>query len=559
MIPLLALLACHRAPEPADLVLTGGPVYTMAGSVAEGVAIRDGVIVAVGTAEEVAAYAGAGTTEVSLAGHALFPGFIDAHTHPAWSGTELRDVDLYEATTVQELLDAISAWAAASPDAPWIRGGGWDVSRFNDSLNHGQLDAITGDRPAILASADAHSAWVNALALAAAGITADTPDPEGGIIERDTDGAPTGVLRETAADLVWDILPEWDEAQIDGGLQDALTEASSYGLTGLVDANAWDAMLAGYARAEAKGTLTARIWAAGEVTPGEDPVPMLDDLRTTYAGDRLQLTQGKLYLDGVIESETATMLEPYEDGTNGEALYTDAEVLDAITALDDAGYQIHAHAIGDGAVRQILDGLDALEAARGPADRRPLLAHLEVVDPADWDRFAGLDATADIQMLWAYPDPYIVDWTIPYIGETRAAWLYPFAGLADAGARLAAGSDWSVTTMNPWEAIEVAVTRQDPYEGGDPLNAEQAISLWAALGAYTREAAIAIHEEDRLGTLEVGKAADLVWVDRDPFAIPVEDLSDVQVLGTWVDGARVYPGDGTARRARRARRDPHGR
>lgn len=537
---LLALLACHRV-EPAELVFCGGPVYTQTGAGAvEALAVRDGAIVAVGTEREVKRYVNRHTEVVSLEGRALFPGFIDGHTHPAWSGTDLLDVDLYEATTLDELIEAVSAWADARPEAPWIRGGGWDLSLFNDALHRSQLDAVTGDRPAALASADAHSMWVNSKALALAGITADTPDPEGGLIDRDEDGQPTGVLRETAADAIWEILPEHDDGQIDDGVADALAEAASYGLTGLVDALAWDAMLAGYARARDGGQLTARIWAAVEMTPGQLDAGELDALAAEHNGGDLVVSQGKLFLDGVIESETALMLEPYVDGTNGEALFTDDALLGALEALDDGGYQIHVHAIGDGAVRQILDGLEALEQTRGAADRRPLLAHLEVIDPADVPRFAALGAMADVQMLWAYPDPYITEWTVPVIGDERAQHLYPFGSLQQGGATLVAGSDWSVSTMNPWEAIEVAVTRVDPYDGGEPLNVEQSIALEQAIAAFTSQAAFGVREEDRLGTLEVGKRADLVLVDSDPFTLPAEQLSDVLVLGTWMDGRRVY-------------------
>lgn len=536
---LVALLACHHR---ADLAFRGGPVYTQTSAPAAALAVRGDRVVYVGDEAGLELYLRRRTEVVDLSGKALFPGFIDAHNHLLWSGTELMDVDLFDATTLEALLAAIAERAEAAPDEPWVRGGGWDVALFNDSLNRQQLDAIVPDRPVYMASADAHSAWVNSRALELAGVDAETPDPVGGLIERDADGQPTGVLREGAAELVSDLLPEYSRARADEGLREAQSEASSYGLTAVIDPYTEDWMLAAYRRADRRGRLDLRVYAALGVPEG-DPAAAIAEMnasRDRYSGGKLTINAGKLYIDGVIESRTAVMLRPYADGTNGEPLYSDAALLATMLALDAAGYQIHAHAIGDGGVRQTLDALDALAASAGPADRRPLLAHIEVIDPADIPRFSALGAYADFQMLWAYPDPYITDWTMPFIGEERSKWLYPIGSVHAAGGAIVAGSDWSVSTMNPWEAIEVAVTRQDPLAGGAPLNAEQSIPLEVAIAAYTRVGARALFAEDALGTLEVGKRADLVVVDRDPFTIRFAELSEVRVVGTWVDGEQVY-------------------
>ena len=538
MILALALSCAH--PSPADTLLTNGVIYPMDGAQpAEALAIRDGEIAFVGAARRAERYAGPETEVRDLDGAVVLPGFIDAHNHLVWSGTELLDVDLYDATTLAELLDAVAARAEAAPEEPWVRGGGWDVSLFNDSLHRSQLDEIVPDRPVYLSSADAHSAWVNSEALALAGITADTPDPQGGRVERDEDGEPTGVLREGAADMMAELLPDYSEEQVEAGLASALQEAASLGITALIDPNCEDWMLAGYRAAEAAGGLTARVFAAVEVDPGDDG-PAKVAAAAAWGSDRVVVNAAKLYLDGVMESQTALMLAPYTDGTNGEALWADDELARAVTALDAAGWQIHAHAIGDGAVRQILDAIEAADEENGRRDRRPLLAHLELIDDDDVPRFASLGVYADFQMLWAYPDAYITEWTVPYIGEARAAGLYPIGAVLDAGGVLVAGSDWSVSSMNPWEAIEVAVTRVDPWDGGEALNAGQAISVDAAIRAYTADGARAIFSEDRLGTLTVGKRADLVVLDRDPFAVEAEALSDVGVVETWLDGARVY-------------------
>lgn len=543
MRPLLLpfLVACQRGE--ADTVFTNGLVLTMdeADTRAEALAVQDGRIVFIGTAKEAKRWS-RGAEVVDLGGLPLMPGFVDAHTHLVWSGTALLDADLYAATTLEQMLEIISSTAEKRPDEPWVRGTGWDASIFEGQLSAAVLDAAVPDRPAYMESADAHSAWVNSAALAEAGIDASTPDPEDGEIERDEDGAPTGILRESAMELVTELMPDWSEEQVDDGLRDALDEANGYGLTTLVDANCEDWMLEGYARAEAAGTLSARVRCAWYADPeqGAEQLDAANDMRARFDGERLKLNAAKLYLDGVLESQTAVLLEPYADGSNGAPSFEDEALLDLITAFDADGYQLHMHVIGDGAVRQALDAIEALEQAAGNADRRPLLAHIELIDEADVARFAALGAYGDMQALWAYPDPYITELTIPVIGEERAAWLYPFGALDAAGATLVAGSDWSVSTMNPWEAIEVALTRKDPWtDGGEALNAAQAIDLETALLAYTRLGARAAFLEEEVGSLEIGKRADLVWLDRDPFSIDETALSDVAVKGTWIDGERV--------------------
>lgn len=542
----LLLLACHHdKTDAADLVVVHADVHTMdeADDRAEAVAVRDGKIVLVGTTEEVEALEGSNTEVVDLGGKPLLPGFVDAHTHLIWSGTQLLDADLYAATSLDELVAIIQETAEARPDETWVRGIGWDQSIFEGMLDRNLLDLAVPDRPAYMESADSHSAWVNSLALEEAGITADTPDPDNGEIVRADSGEPTGILREDAIELVTDIMPPWSDEQIDDGLKNALAEANSVGLTAFVDAACEDWMLEGYARAEAAGTLSGRVRCAIVVDPeqGAEQIDAADALRAAYDSDLLAVDAAKFYIDGVLESETATLLQPYADGTNGEPAFADTDLDDLIVAFDAEGYQIHAHAIGDAAVRQILDGLEHLESVSGARDRRPLIAHIELVDPADVPRFAGLDAWADIQALWAYPDPYITELTIPIIGEDRAKNLYPFGAIASDGGTLVAGSDWSVSDMNPWPAIEVAIRRQDPDEAAsDALNPEQALSLAQMLTACTRQGAKAAFLEDEIGTIAVGKSADLVALDRDPFAVDPVDLSEVQVTGTWFQGRRVY-------------------
>lgn len=565
---MVALMGCGEPPAGSSdapaIILRSGVVHTMdaAGTIAQALVVRDGEIVYVGDDEGTAAFDGPHATVVELEGRAVLPGLHDAHTHLVWSATDLLDVDLYSATTVDALAEAVRAWAEARPDAPWVRGGGWSMADFDGLLHASLLDAVVPDRPVLLYSADGHTAFVNSRALALAGITAATPDPEDGRIEHDADGEPTGVLLEDAASLVADLMPLQPEAQVDEGLASAVVEANALGLTTIIDASLEPWMLDGYARADAAGTLTLRVHGAALVEPGEpDPAATVQALRDRYGSERVVVDAAKLFVDGIIESQTAVMLEPYVDGTNGTPVFTDAELRDAALALDAAGVQLHAHVIGDGAVRQWLDVLDAVVAAHGPRDRRPLLAHLEVVDPADVPRFQALGALADLQLLWAYPDEYIQELTWPVIGPERSEWLYPAQALRDAGATLVGGSDWSVSSMSPFEAIEVAVTRQDPWaDAGPVLTPQHRLDVEAAVRAYTSDAAQASFSEDLVGTLEVGKRADLVVLDRDPFTIAPSELSDVQVQQTWLDGVLVF--DGTAPRtltaaARRRDRRPH--
>lgn len=559
----LASGACGQTPardpsdlgQQADIVLTGAVVHTMdaARPRADAVAIRQGRIVHVGTEESVQPFIGAATQVEELDGAVILPGMHDSHTHLIWSGTELEDVSLFEATTLDELLAAVSAHAADRPDEPWLRGSGWDASIFEGKLDRTQLDQIAPGRPVFMASADAHSAWVSSAALAAAGITATTPDPPRGRIERDASGAPTGILREDAIQLVTARMPEYSQAQVDAGFTKAMAEASSYGITSIIEASAEPWMLEGFQRFAERDALDVRVHAAVLVDPerGARQLSEIVSLRERYTSPMVQVNAVKLFIDGIIESQTAYMLAPYVDGTNGTPSFTDAELLETVRAFDRAGFQLHAHVIGDGAVRQVLDAYEQVVEDRGPADRRPILAHLEVIDEADLPRFQELGVYSAFSPLWAYADSYITELTIPVIGPERAEWLYPMGAVVRAGGVLVAGSDWSVSTMDPFDAMEVAVTREAP-DGSvtTPLTPAQRIELQEVLAAYTINGARASFVEDELGSITEGKRADLIVIDRDPFAIDPAELSEIQVLRTLLDGREVYraPAAGTLRR-----------
>ncbi len=530
----------------ADLIVHHAHVVTLdtAAPSVEALAIRGETIVAVGTDAEIATCTAPRTLD--LHGATVLPGFIDAHAHPGESGMERGLVNLEDVATIDEAVARARAWRAANPDPTWIEGGGWDTPSFPDAVPLPALDAAFGDTPVYFASADGHSGWANSAALRAAHLLTG-PDPAGGAVLRGPDGAPTGVVRETATDVVTAAIPTPPRATIDAGLRVALGELARFGITSVVEAASDPDLLAGWRRLERSGALTARIFAAVPVEPGEGAagVTRVARLARRYHSDRLRVDAVKLFFDGVVETETATLVAPYLDGTNAPPQFTDAELDSILPAAARAGLAVHGHALGDGAVRQALDA-----EARAAVRPRMILAHLELVDPADVPRFASLGVVADLQPFWAYPDPYVTTGTVPVLGPERVARLYPFGDLLGARALLAAGSDWSVTTLDPWPAIEVAVTRRDPETPGEALAPDQALPLSAILAAYTTGGAHAVAMDGRLGVLRPGAYADFVVLNRDPLTTPPADLSTVKVTQTWMGGRMVWdaaPPDGLER------------
>jgi len=538
------------AGTSAELVLTGGAVYTVdaARSWAEAVAVRGGRIAYVGTAAGAKRWIGPSTRVIDLAGKMVLPGFHDAHVHPVEGGMGLALCDLTGLKTREAVFDAIRKYAAEHPKdkSPWILGSGWDLPLFpGANPTRAELDALVPDRPADIDSADGHSSWVNSKALAIAGVTRETPDPPNGRIERDASGEPSGTLRESAKRLVSRHEPESTPAEYAEGLRRGIELANRLGITSLIEANAGDRVLAAYADAERTGRLTARVLASLSVNTSRGPeqVAELEKKRQAATRGRLRATAAKIFADGVIEAETAAMLSPYLDrpGWAGKP-NLEPEAFDRLaTALDAKGFQIHIHAIGDRAVRMALDALEAARRANGPRDARPLVAHLEVIEPEDIPRFRRLGVVADFQPLWAFADSYIKELTLPKLGPERSRWIYPIGSVAASGAVVAGGSDWSVSSMNPLEAIEVAVRRQDPdAPAGEPFLPEERIALPEAIAAYTIAGAYAAFEEKETGSIEVGKAADLVVLDRNLFEIAPEQIGDAKVLLTLLEGKTVF-------------------
>jgi predicted amidohydrolase YtcJ len=543
----------------ADLVFTGGPVFTAdtVRSRAGSVAVTDGRIVAVSPGD-VDDLVGPSTEVVDLAGRMLIPGFQDAHVHPVWGGLDMLRCDLSELSTAAQYLDAIGGYVGAHPDDEWLLGGGWQMSAFpGGTPSASALDAVTGDRPAFFPNRDGHGAWVNSAALRRAGIDRDTPDPADGRIERDGDGTPSGTLHEGAMALVNRLLPEEPLERLTEALLLGQRHLHSFGITAWQDAIVGSYGDAGdpgpaYLAAAADGTLTARVVGAiwWDRTKGLEQIPSILERRERYRGGRFAATSVKVMQDGVAENFTASMLEPYGDGhghftDNSGISFVDPAVLnEAVPLLDAAGFQVHFHAIGDRAVRECLDAVENAIARNGRRDNRHHIAHIQVVHPEDIRRFRELGVAANMQSLWATYEPQMVELTLPFFGEQRSAWQYPFGDLLRSGALLAAGSDWSVSTPDPMAAIHTAVNRMaapGQEEGEyDPFYPEQAIDLATSLTAYTAGSAWVNHLDDVTGTIEVGKYADLAVLDRDPFAGPADQIGATRTLQTFVQGERVY-------------------
>jgi predicted amidohydrolase YtcJ len=551
---LVAACATERVPNnksepPADLVFRNGAVYTVDAvrSWASAVAVRGGRIVYVGPDSLPAGLIGPKTEVMDLGGKMLLPGFQDAHVHPVDSGVELGECLLYGATTPHAAVDTVRAYAAAHPDAAWIRGAGWQLPVFpNANPQKSLLDRVVPDRPALLYAADGHSAWVNSRALALAGVTRDTRDPPNGRIERDPrTREPSGTLRESAIDLVAYKMPEHSDAQESAGLLRAQALANAFGITAVFAANEREPELRAYSAADRKGALTLRVVAALAVgdRKGDSLLRQLRDWRTRFASARVHPIAVKLFADGVIESRTAALLQPYLDrhGDTGTPNY-DQKALDRIVAdLDRDSFQIHVHAIGDRAIRMTLDAFEKARARNGARDSRHSIAHLELIDPADIPRFRDLGVVANFEALWANGDEYLTRLTEPALGPKRSRWLYPIASVARTGAVLSGGSDWSVSSLNPLDAIEMGVTHLDPDRPGMAVwNPAERVDLATMIAMYTIDAAYANRLDRETGSIEVGKLADLVVLDHNLFEIPAGQIHTVKVVRTLLEGTTVY-------------------
>src|SRR5580704_6888481 len=533
----------------ADQLFTGGTVRTgLAGAQASGaLAVSGGRVLALG--QDAVDSRGPGTDVTDLAGGALLPSFGDGHAHPLIGGLGLRGAPVRDARSVAEILAAVAGWAAGHPGAGWVTGDAFDPTlapggRFDARW----LDSVVADRPVVLRTMDHHTMWVNSEALRRARFDASTPEPDAGEILRRADGSPLGTLREWGAiGPVLDLLPVPGLSEQTAALAEVSALFAAAGITWVQDAWADHSQVDAWLAAAAVGSLRFRANLAFRVEPTSWK-DQLDEL----AADRDRVSGGapgwltartvKFFADGVVEAGTAALLQPYDDcpHSHGIANWTSDELADAIGAADAAGFQAHVHAIGDAGVRLALDAIAETGRRNGPADRRPVLAHVQLIDPADLPRFGALGVIANLEPLWAQPDPLMKELTLPRVGAARGARQYQIRSLLRTGARVSFGSDWPVTAYQPLAGAATAVTRQTPAGHPDSgwLPAER-VTAAEALAAYSAGVAYQAFEEHQWGLLRPGMRADLVHLAADPAAVPARELRDLPVLGTWLAGTRT--------------------
>lgn len=560
----LILAACDTPGEsdptvaapPADTVILHAAVYTVDPERpwADAVAIRDGEIVFVGSGDGAADLTGPETAVISQPGGMVLPGFQDAHLHPLTSGIDHFDCSLdIDRQTPHAYVTRVRDCADRMADRAWITGGGWSVAAFPpDGIPHKSLlDAAIDDRPAVFFSVDGHTAWLNSRALEAAGITAATPDPPNGRIDREPfTGEPVGSLQESAMDLVRAHMPPPPPDQIQAGMRHAVEYLHSLGVIAMQEAsatvNAEDPlrMLPTYREfADSEPAMHTVVSLRWENDRGLEQIHGLEKARARFDGGMLAASTVKIFLDGVVEPSTAALLEDYTDqpGYRGELQVPPDVLNEAVARLDALNFQVHIHVIGDRAVQAALDAFAHARERNGPTDNRHHLAHVEFVDPADIPRFAELDVTATFSALWAIEDDYLTELTLPRVGPERYRWTYPIGSIQEAGGRIAFGSDWNVSSPDPLLAIETAVTRVEPSRHDTPaFMPQERIDLAEALRAATLNAAWVNHLDDRTGSITVGKRADLVILNTNLFEVEPHRISHARVVRTLFGGETVY-------------------
>jgi predicted amidohydrolase YtcJ len=571
-----AIAGAAPAPAPADTVYVNGYVYTADAhdSVAEAVLVRAGRVAFVGSSSEARKVAGQGARVIDLQQRMLMPGLVDGHMHPLEGGSTLLKCNLnYERLTVAQLQSRIQACLDATRSAEpdhWLE----VVSWFREAMlpngvatSRATLDALSTRRPIFVMSSFGHTALVNTRALELAGITAATKDPLGGRIGHEPSGAPSGILEDAAFEKVTAVIPQPTAEEDVKAAAAALAAMRSQGITSFLDAMATPRTLTAFAAVERQQGLSARAHFAVLITPeqGRDPsraVATAQALAAKYDEGEAHAVPGitvrniKLFMDGVITAPACTgaLLTPYfrntgtgeaphwTPGTNrGPEVYFPAATLHPLLiAAAKAGLEPHMHADGDRAVHEALDGIAALRKALPGSAIRAAIAHDEIVDPSDFGRYQSLDTIPVLSFQWEKPAPDTIDGAQEYLGPVRFRYIEPAGYLKAAGARIAYGSDWPVDPLNEWFALKVGITREnDPAAGAKyagRLSSDPGLTLPAALHAITAGSAYELHAEREVGSLEVGKLADFIVLDRNVFKIPPREVADVQVLLTVVGG-----------------------
>ncbi len=525
---------------PASLVLTNGHIYTLdpARPSATAIAIDDGRIVAVGDDDSMKALLGRGGEWIDLGGRFVTPGLVDAHVHFQHFALSLLNVDLDGAATRGEALDRIAAFAGQRRDAGWLRGRGWSQDAWPDRAfpTAADLDAIVPDRPAYFSHKSGHAAWVNSAALKLARIDATTPDPPGGQIQRDASGVPTGIFFEDAMDLVSSHIPKATPGEIAAAMRQAQAYCWSVGLTGLHDFDGRDCFLALQMLREA-GELGLRVVKNVPVYRLEHALGV--GLRSGFGDDWLRIGGVKIFADGALGSRTAAMIAPYEGepGNRGIVVTEKEEMLEKARRASAGGLSLTVHAIGDRANHDVLDVYELLRREErhenGPRLRHRI-EHVQILHPEDLQRLAELDVIASMQPIHATSD---IDMADRYWGA-RARYSYAWRTMLDSGALVVFGSDAPVERIDPLPGIHAAVARQRAggYPGPEGWFPEERLTMAETLYAFTTAAAVTSGQEERQGNIAPGKLADLTIFERDLLSMPGDELLDVGIAGTVVDG-----------------------
>jgi predicted amidohydrolase YtcJ len=529
-------------------IVTMDPLMPLAGALA----VVQGRVAALGSDADIRALAGPGTEVIDAGGRLVLPGFQDTHIHLQDSGQDYsQNADLSAARTVDELVSLLADFAGTHARS-WVNGTGWYSGVFGvQNLNAAVLDRAVPDRPCMIVASDGHNACLNSLGLRAVGFDRTTPDPLNGTIVRDGAGEPTGLLYESAIYLAEARMPAPSDADFADGVLWGMRLANRHGITGVIDAKVMERHVRVYQALARGDEMTLRVTSTALVIPEDTTkgaLERLSDFRAESRHGLFRVHSAKFFLDGVIENRTAAMIEPYSDAQGGNApvMFEQAQIDEMFTAFDAARFQIHVHAIGDMASRAALDGMEVAMAANGAWPGLHQIAHVQFLDPADIPRFRKLGVMANIQPLWARHEVSVDEMAVPVVGPERTKWMYAFRSLSDAGAGMALSSDWGVSTLNPFEIIETAVTRQPPKrEGQWPVFLpEQRITRAEAVAGYTTQAAAAAWRSADTGTLAFGKCADLIVLDRDIFTCDPYEIGDTQVLLTMLSGRTVHRATG---------------
>jgi predicted amidohydrolase YtcJ len=558
LVTLLAASTMHagnlKDVGEASLILTNGQICTESGT-AEAMAIeKHGVIVAVGDADTVAQYKGPGTKVIDLSGDAVLPGLHDIHVHPMMSGQGQAECNFPQGSTLKQIQETVARCVKAKKKGEWIQGGQWDANTLGGIPNRQMLDKVAPNNPVMLSDISGHSKWINSLALKKAGITKDTPNPEGGIIERDKKGHPTGVLRESAGWLLSPLIPPPTPEENVAALEWALHEMLSYGITSLTDAGAGRDSAKAYVALADAGKLKQRVrlclpWNIFEYKDDGKGDALIAE-RNLYARDRLCPDCVKIGLDGVpTDSHTAAMVEPYADfveGRDDEASrkglfsWLPEDLDKAVTRFDAMGLTVKFHAAGDASVRKGLDAIEAARLANGFSGQYHNPGHCGFVQMSDIRRARRIAATFEVSPYIWYPHPIIPDHA-KAIGPERMKRAWPVRDMLDAGAFVVPGSDWAVVdSVNPWIAIETLVTRQKPGGSEETMAEGEKITLKEAIDLFTVNAAIQMGNGAKTGRIEPGMLADLVVIDQNPYKIPITEVHKTIVKKAIINGEVVY-------------------